>query len=218
MGSFLVFPPESYGTPVAVSAPLWCLLRLGHSKECSLYVSNKHPFNRIVHVQDTYTNVYVQDTYTNVYRTHMHMHAYMHAYIHTLVGSGPLFPQSVLQCLCGVQPWSSQRIFVRRYACATGFMSIHLCVCVCVCGVQPWSSQRIFARMHACATGFMSARTDFRHEVTVKRGSLKRPQAWKPNKYPHWQSGTVKNFLTGNIYFLMVLSIVIYYLWPGCPL
>ena len=54
----------------------------------------------IVHVQDTYTNVYVQDTYTNVYRTHMHMHAYMHAYIHTLVGSGPLFPQSVLQCLC----------------------------------------------------------------------------------------------------------------------
>jgi hypothetical protein len=41
-----------------------------------------------------------QDTYTNVYRTHMHMHAYMHAYIHTLVGSGPLFPQSVLQCLC----------------------------------------------------------------------------------------------------------------------
>ena len=58
----------------------------------------------IVHVQDTYTNVYVQDTYTNVYRTHMHMHAYMHAYIHTLVGSGPLFPQSVLQCLCGVQP------------------------------------------------------------------------------------------------------------------
>ena len=26
------------------AAPLWCLLRLGHSKECSLYVGNKHPF------------------------------------------------------------------------------------------------------------------------------------------------------------------------------
>ena len=73
----------------------------------------------IVHVQDTYTNVYVQDTYTNVYRTHMHMHAYMHAYIHTLVGSGPLFPQSVLQCLC------SSAVF-RRILC-----SIAICVCVC---------------------------------------------------------------------------------------
>ncbi len=77
----------------------------------------------IVHVQDTYTNVYVQDTYTNVYRPHMHMHAYMHAYLHTLVGSGPLFPQSVLQCLC------SCAVF-RRILC-----SIAICVCerVCVC-------------------------------------------------------------------------------------
>ena len=75
----------------------------------------------IVHVQDTYTNVYVQDTYTNVYRTHMHMHAYMHAYIHTLVGSGPLFPQSVLQCLCSCAAF-------RRILC-----SIAICVCVCVC-------------------------------------------------------------------------------------
>ena len=41
---FLVFSPESYGTPEAVSAPLWCLFRLGHSKECFLYVCNKHPF------------------------------------------------------------------------------------------------------------------------------------------------------------------------------
>ena len=72
----------------------------------------------IVHVQDTYTNVYVQDTYTNVYRTHMHMHAYMHAYIHTLVGSGPLFPQSVLQCLCSCAAF-------RRILC-----SIAICVCV----------------------------------------------------------------------------------------
>ena len=38
------FCTESYGTPVAVSAPLWCLPRLGHSKECSLCVCNKHPF------------------------------------------------------------------------------------------------------------------------------------------------------------------------------
>ena len=72
----------------------------------------------IVHVQDTYTNVYVQDTYTNVYRTHMHMHAYMHAYIHTLVGSGPLFPQSVLQCLCSCAAF--RRILY----------SIAICVCV----------------------------------------------------------------------------------------
>ena len=76
----------------------------------------------IVHVQDTYTNVYVQDTYTNVYRTHMHMHAYMHAYIHTLVGSGPLFPQSVLQCLCSCAAF--RRIL---YSIAI------LCVCECVC-------------------------------------------------------------------------------------
>ena len=75
----------------------------------------------IVHVQDTYTNVYVQDTYTNVHRTHMHMHAYcdtyMHVYIHTLVGSGPLFPQSVLQCLCSCAAF-------RRILC-----SIAICVC-----------------------------------------------------------------------------------------
>jgi hypothetical protein len=38
-------------------------------------------------------------------------------------------------------------------------------------------SQRIFAHRYACDTGFMSARTDFRHEVTAKRGSLRRPQA-----------------------------------------
>jgi len=31
MGFLQVFSPESYGTPVAVSAPLWCLFRLGHS-------------------------------------------------------------------------------------------------------------------------------------------------------------------------------------------
>jgi hypothetical protein len=37
-------------------------------------------------------------------------------------------------------------------------------------------------RRYACATGFMSARTDFKHEVTAERGSLRRPQAcavWK---------------------------------------
>jgi len=72
----------------------------------------------IVHVQDTYTNVYVQDTYTNVYCTHMHMRAYMHAYIHTLVGSGSLFPQSVLQYLC------SCAVFRRI------LYSIAICVCV----------------------------------------------------------------------------------------
>jgi hypothetical protein len=71
-------------------------------------------------IQDTYTNVYVQDTYTNVYRTHMHMHAYMHTYIHTLVGSGSLFPQSVLQCLC------SCVVFRILYHC-------HLCVCGVEC-------------------------------------------------------------------------------------
>ena len=75
----------------------------------------------IVHVKDTYTNLYVQDTYTNVYRTHMHMHAYMHAYIHTLVGSGPLFPQSVLQCLCSCAAF-------RRILC-----SIAICVFMCIC-------------------------------------------------------------------------------------
>ena len=86
----------------------------------------------IVHVQDTYTNVYVQDTYTNVYRTHMHMHAYMHAYIHTLVGSGPLFPQSVLQCLCSCAAF-------RRILCSIAIVcvreSVFVChgVCVCMC-------------------------------------------------------------------------------------
>ena len=66
-----------------------------------------------------------QDTYTNVYRTHMHMHAYMHAYIHTLVGSGPLFPQIVLQCLCSCASF-------RRILC-----SIAICVFMCMC---VWSS------------------------------------------------------------------------------
>ena len=63
----------------------------------------------IVHVQDT-----------NVNRTHMLMHAYLHAYIHTLVGSGPLFPQSVLKCL-------GSGAFFRRI-----LFSIQFCSCVCV--------------------------------------------------------------------------------------
>ncbi len=91
----------------------------------------------IVHVQDTYTNVYVQDTYTNVYRTHMHMHAYMHAYIHTLVGSGPLFPQSVLQCLCSCDVF--RRILCSIAICVCVCECVCVChgVCVCVWGVQP---------------------------------------------------------------------------------
>jgi hypothetical protein len=36
-----------YGTPAAVSAPFWWLLRLGHSKGCSLYLSNKQPIQRL---------------------------------------------------------------------------------------------------------------------------------------------------------------------------
>ena len=79
-----------------------------------------------------------QDTYTNVYRTHMHMHAYMHAYIHTLVGLGPLFPQSVLQCLCSCAAFrrilcsiANVCVCVRESVCVT------VCVCVCVWGVQP---------------------------------------------------------------------------------
>ena len=50
----------------------------------------------------------------------MHMHAYMHAYIHTLVGSGPLFPQSVLQCLCSCAAF-------RRILCS---IDIYVYVCV----------------------------------------------------------------------------------------
>ncbi len=91
----------------------------------------------MVHVQDTYTNVYVQDTYTNVYRTHMHMHAYMHAYIHTLVGSGPLFPQSVLQCLCSCAAF-------RRILC-----SIDIYVYVCVECNRDHHSEILRAGMHA---------------------------------------------------------------------
>jgi hypothetical protein len=92
----------------------------------------------IVHVQDTYTNVYVQDTYTNEYRTHMHMHAYMHAYIHTLVGSGPLFPQSVLQGLCSCAVF--RRILCSIAICVCERECVFVChgsLCVCVCGVQP---------------------------------------------------------------------------------
>ena len=92
----------------------------------------------IVHVQDTYTNVYVQDTYTNEYRTHMHMHAYMHAYIHTLVGSGPLFSQSVLQCLCSYAVF--RRILCSIAICVCERECVFVChgsLCVCVCGVQP---------------------------------------------------------------------------------
>ncbi len=92
----------------------------------------------IVHVQDTYTNVYVQDTYTNVYRTHMHMHAYMHAYIHTLVGSGPLFPQSVLQCLCSCAAF-------RRILCSIAIVCVYSISCCsiscarvrCACALSP---------------------------------------------------------------------------------
>ena len=85
-------------------------------------------------IQDTYTNVYVQDTYTNVYRTHMHMHAYMHTYIHTLVGSGPLFPQSVLQCLCSCVVFvasCSQSPFVCVWS-ATVIITANLCAQVCM--------------------------------------------------------------------------------------
>ena len=75
--------------------------------------------------------------YTNVYRTHMHMHAYMHAYIHTLVGSGPLFPQSVLQCLCSCDAF--RRILCSIAICVCVCVSVCVChvVFVCVCGVQP---------------------------------------------------------------------------------
>ena len=132
----------------------------------------------IVHVQDTYTNVYVQDTYTNVYRTHMHMHAYMHAYIHTLVGSGPLFPQSVLQCLCSCTAF--RRILCPIAICVCVRESVCVChgVCVCMCV----GSATVIITANFCAqvgaTGFMSARTDFQHEVTAERESLRRPQAW----------------------------------------
>ncbi len=102
---------------------------------------------RIVHVQDTYTNVYAQDTYinTNVYRTHMHMHVYMHVYIHTLVGSGPLFPQSVLQCLC------SCAVF-RRILCSIG-----ICVFICMC---VWSATVII-------TANFGAQVCMRHRLHV---------------------------------------------------
>ena len=51
----------------------------------------------------------------------MHMHAYMHAYIHTLVGSGQLFPQSVLQYLYSCASF-------RRILC-----SVAICVFMCMC-------------------------------------------------------------------------------------
>jgi hypothetical protein len=144
-----------------------------------------------VHVQDTYTNVYVQDTYTNVYRTHMHMHAYMHAYIHTLVGSGPLFPQSVLQCLCSCAAF-------RRILC-----SIAICVCVCVChGVcvtvcvyvcgecnRDDHSEFLRAGMHAPPASCQ-------RELTLSTKSRQREEALDGLKHGFW---TLECVFRGNV-------------------
>jgi len=108
---------------------------------------------RIVHVQDTYTNVYAQDTYinTNVYRTHMHMHVYMHVYIHTLVGSGPLFPQSVLQCLCSCAVFRRILYSIAICVCVCEFVFVCVSVCVYVCGEcnRDHHSEFLRAGMHA---------------------------------------------------------------------
>ena len=107
---------------------------------------------------------------------HAHAHACIHARIHSYLGRlGSALSSERPPVLVLLRCFSSHPVLNRH---------------LCVCGVQPWSSQRIFARRYACATGFMSARTDFKHEVTAERGSLRRPQAWtlefgawKPNKF-----------------------------------
>ncbi len=131
----------------------------------------------IVHVQDTYTNVYVQDTYTNVYRTHMHMHAYMHAYIHTLVGSGPLFPQSVLQCLCSCAAF-------RRILC-----SIAICVFMCMCVWSDHHSEILRAGMHAPLASCQ-------RELTLSTKSRQREEASDGLKHGLWslEHGSQTNF------------------------
>jgi len=131
----------------------------------------------IVHVQDTYTNVYVQDTYTNVYRTHMHMHAYMHAYIHTLVGSGPLFPQSVLQCLCSCAAF-------RRILC-----SIAIYVYVCVECNRDHHSEILRAGMHAPPASCQ-------RELTLSTKSRQREEALDGLKHGLW---TLECVFRGNV-------------------
>ena len=129
----------------------------------------------IVHVQDTYTNVYVQDTYTNVYRTHMHMHAYMHAYIHTLVGSGPLFPQSVLQCLCSCAAF-------RRILCS---------IASCVCGECNRDHHSEILR-----PGMYAPLASCQRELTLSTKSRQREEALDGLKHGLW---TLECVFRGNV-------------------
>ena len=135
----------------------------------------------IVHVQDTYTNVYVQDTYTNVYRTHMHMHAYMHAYIHTLVGSGPLFPQSVLQCLCSCAAFRRILCSIAICVCVCERVCVCVTVCVYVCGEcnRDHHSEFLRAGMHAPPASCQ-------RELTLSTKSRQREEASDGLKHGLW--------------------------------
>ena len=112
---------------------------------------------------------------------HAHAHACIHARIHSYLGRlGSALSSERPPVLVLLRCFSSHPVLNR-----------HLCIYVYVCVEcnRDHHSEFLRAGMHA-ATGFMSARTDFKHEVTAERGSLRRPQAWtmefgawKPNNF-----------------------------------
>jgi hypothetical protein len=117
--------------PLDVDRPNWCLLRLGHSKECSLYVSNKQRWWCLLFVlAETKNRSKAPYTFRKVRTIRgcleglalmtLHTHPCVFAMTRLCAGAGDFEKVCLYVCM------------YRERVCEEWY-SIFVCVCVCVC-------------------------------------------------------------------------------------